>query len=108
MAEKSLDISLLLEFYGKLLTDRQREITDYFYNDDLSLSEISELIGISRPGVWDGLKKAEAILRDTEEKLGLYESYKKRAETVDFVVERLKAIEGTEALVKALEEMPLG
>ncbi len=108
MAAKNLDLSLLLEFYCGLLTERQRELTDYSYNDDLSLSEIAELTGITRQGVRAGLQKAEAILRDAEEKLGLYESYKKRAETVDFVLERLKKIEGTGEIVKALEEMPLG
>lgn len=108
MAEKNLNLSLLLEFYGGLLTPRQREMADYSYNDDLSLSEIAEICGITRQGVWDGLHKTEAILRDAEEKLGLYKSYKKRAETVDFVLARLRAIEGTDEIVKALEEMPLG
>lgn len=112
MAEKNLDLSLLLEFYGGLLTDRQRELTDYCYNDDLSLSEIAELTGITRQGVRAGIQKAESILRDAEEKLGLYESYKKRAETIDFVLTKLRAIEceGVEVdeIAKALEAMPLG
>ncbi len=112
MTEKKLDLSLLLEFYGGLLTDRQREMTDYCYNDDLSLSEIAELTGITRQGVWEGLRKSESILRSAEEKLKLYESYKKRLETVDYVIGRLKEMAGEGAEVKdlldALENMPLG
>lgn len=69
--EKSVDISLLLDFYGEMLTDRQRETTELYYNEDLSLSEIAALQSITRAGVRDRLVKSEAILRDYEQKLGL-------------------------------------
>ena len=59
---KNLSMSLLLDFYGDILSEPQREAMDYFYNGDLSLSEISELTGITRQGVRDRLVKAEQIL----------------------------------------------
>ncbi|MGN1048737.1 MAG: YlxM family DNA-binding protein [Eubacteriales bacterium] len=71
MFEKNLNIGYLLDFYGELLTDRKREVLDYYYNDDLSLSEIAEEIGISRQGVRDIIKKAEEELLFFEEKLHL-------------------------------------
>jgi len=80
MKTERLEFSLLLEFYAGLLSDRQRELVDLYYNDDLSLSEISELTGITRQGVRDGIKKAEGMLVSYEEKLGMYAQYQKRQE----------------------------
>ena len=63
--------SMLLDFYGELLTDKQRECFDLHYNEDLSLSEIAEQLGISRQGVWDNIRRAESAMREIEEKTGL-------------------------------------
>ena len=63
--------SMLLDFYGELLTEKQRECYDLHYNEDLSLSEIAEQSGISRQGVWDNIRRAEAALKEMEEKTGL-------------------------------------
>ncbi len=71
MFEKDLEISFLLDFYGDVLSERKRTVLDYYYNDDLSLSEIAEEIGISRQGVRELIKKAEEELHFYEEKLGL-------------------------------------
>ena len=71
MEEDRLMQSMLLDFYGELLTDKQRECYDLHVNEDLSLSEIAEQSGISRQGVWDNIRRAEAALRQTEEKTGL-------------------------------------
>ena len=70
--------SILLEFYGNLLTERQREIVAYSLDEDLSLSEIAELTGITRQGVRDSIAKAEERLSYYEEKLGMYASFKER------------------------------
>ncbi len=69
--EKNLQISLLLDFYGELLSPRQREITGNYYNDDLSLGEISANMGITRQAVRDIVKRTELALFEMEEKLGL-------------------------------------
>lgn len=68
---KNFEVSRLLDFYGMLLTDKQRETVEYYYNDDLSLGEIAENLNISRQGVRDSIKRSEAILFEAEEKLGL-------------------------------------
>lgn len=75
--EKAVYLSLLLDFYGDLLTEKQRELADLYYNENLSLSEIAENGGISRQAVRDTLLRAEASLRETEEKTGLLARYTK-------------------------------
>lgn len=91
MFEKDLHISSLIDAYGALLTDRKRELLELYYNEDYSLSEISENTGISRQGVRDSLKKSEAELTELEEKLGLvkrvlvFDSFK--SEFADMMVE---------------------
>ena len=71
MFEKHLEIGYLLDFYGELLPERRRDIMDLYYNDDLSLAEIAEQMGITRQAVRDSIKKTEAELFFYEEKLGL-------------------------------------
>ena len=71
MFEKDLNIGFLLDFYGDVLSERKRTVLDYYYNDDLSLAEVAQEIGISRQGVRELIKKAEEELRFYEEKLGL-------------------------------------
>lgn len=71
MFEKNLGIGYLLDFYGDVLTERKREVLDYYYNEDLSLAEIAEELGISRQGVRDIIKKSEEELLFLEEKLHL-------------------------------------
>lgn len=68
---KNLDVTLLLDFYGDMLTDKQKDFLGYYYNDDLSLSEIAENEGITRQGVRDAIKRAEAQLYLMESRLGL-------------------------------------
>ena len=74
---KNLEISLLLDFYGDMLTEKQRDMVDYYYNDDLSLSEIAENEGITRQGVRDSIKRAEAQMLEMEERLGLARRFRK-------------------------------
>jgi predicted DNA-binding protein YlxM (UPF0122 family) len=71
MFEKDLKKAYLLDFYGDVLTERKKEVLDMYYNEDLSLSEIADQIGISRQGVRDLIKKAEEEIFFLEEKLGL-------------------------------------
>lgn len=71
MFEKNMKFPILLDTYGTLLSERKREILDYYYNEDYSLAEISELTGISRQGVRDSVKKSEEELFQLEDKLGL-------------------------------------
>lgn len=69
--ERNVEIGLLFSIYRNMLTDRQAESVDLYYNEDLSLSEISEHMGITRQGVRDNIKRAEHALFDVEKRLGL-------------------------------------
>ena len=80
MFEKNLNVAFLLDFYGEVLSDRKREVLDAYYNDDLSLAEIAQDLGISRQGVRELSKKAEAELNFYEEKLGLAKKFRRTAE----------------------------
>lgn len=68
---KNLEITVLLDFYGEMLTQKQGDFLSYYYNDDLSLSEIAENEGITRQGVRDAIKRAEGQLFEMENRLGL-------------------------------------
>ena len=73
---KNLEISFLLDFYGDMLTERQREVMEQYYNDDLSLAEIADNFGITRQGVRDSIKRGEGIILDLEQKVGFAARYR--------------------------------
>ena len=66
----ALQMTLLYDYYGELLTDRQRMFFDLRHNQDLSLAEIAQELNVSRQGVHDNLSRAEALLMNMEEKTG--------------------------------------
>lgn len=99
----NVDLGFLLDFYGELLTDRQRELADYYYNDDLSLSEIAEITGISRQGVRAALEKSRGILLRFEEKLGLAARFSAARAESDIIAEGLKRLsEGDDSEIASL------
>ena len=71
MKNQAYRMAMLYDFYGDLLTDRQKEYYDLYYNEDLSLAEIAENYGITRQGVRDVIVRAEAYLTEIEDKTGL-------------------------------------
>lgn len=87
MAEKNLEISVLCDIYSALLPEKQRLALEYYYDDDLSLSEIAEHVGISRQGVRDQIKHAEAQLLALENALHLYEKSLKTEKILDKLLE---------------------
>ena len=88
--------ALLLDFYGALLTDKQRECFDLHYNEDLSLSEIAEEAHISRQGVWDNIRRAESTLRELEEKTGLVRRVTELERELDAARAELRRLRGGE------------
>lgn len=92
MFEKNLNISLLLDFYGDILSERQKDMLDMYYNDDLSLSEIAENYNISRQGVRSVLKKGENILFTMEDKLHLAERFSAVQEKSSKIANELQKI----------------
>jgi len=94
--DKVYETSLLLDFYGQLLTDRQFEILDLHYNNDFTLTEIAEQLSISRQGVFDNEKRGSALLNEYENKLGLLSKFseqKQKAEQVQKYLEKLEIAE---------------
>lgn len=81
--QKNLAYSVLLDFYGSVLTDKQRVILTEYYDEDLSLAEIAENLGITRQGVRDAIKHGEATLTDLEEKLGNARRHQAMREDLD-------------------------
>ena len=82
MKNQAYRMAMLFDFYGDLLTDRQREFYDLYYNDDLSLAEIAENYGITRQGVRDNIVRAERALEEIEEKTGLIRRYRRTRSTI--------------------------
>ena len=78
----ALEMALLLDYYGGMLTDKQRDCFDMRYNQDLSLGEIAESMGVSRQAVNDNLSRTEALLRRMEENIGCVKRYKLAREAV--------------------------
>ena len=91
---KNLEISTLLDYYGMLLTDKQRETVEYYYDDDLSLGEIAENTGISRQGVRDSIKRSETILLEAEEKLGLIKKSEMLKNSLEKIRKDIDVIDG--------------
>jgi len=73
-------VSMLLDFYGQMVTKRQYDILDLYYNGDYSLGEIAEELDISRQGVHDSIKRGKVALFDMERKLGLVSRFAKQKE----------------------------
>ena len=82
----NIEISMLFDLYGEALTAKQRDYLNYYYNDDLSLSEIAENEGITRQGVRDAIKRAEALLYDMESKLKFSQKLEKMQNGLDNIV----------------------
>ena len=77
-AEEAVLRTMLFDFYGELLTERQKEFYELYYDEDLSLSEIAENYGISRQGVRDVIVRAEAYMTEIEDKTGLVKRFMQR------------------------------
>ena len=83
MKNQTYRMTMLFDFYGELLTERQREFYDLYYNEDLSLAEIAENSGISRQGVRDVIVRGERYLEELEEKTGLVRRFMQYGEAVE-------------------------
>ena len=100
-----IQTSLLYDFYGSLLTDRQREVMELYYGENLSLSEIAAEFSISRQGVHDALKNAGRALHEYEQKLGRVDKFQQSREAIGDIDERIEGlmedVQKQEALVPA-------
>lgn len=86
-------INILFDFYGPLFNDRQRQFLEMYYREDLTLSEIAELMNVSRQAVYDQLKRMEQALETYEEKLKLLAKHEERERRFAQLLEMLDADE---------------
>jgi predicted DNA-binding protein YlxM (UPF0122 family) len=108
MIEKITQITMLFDFYGELLTEKQKLILDLFYNEDCSLGEIGAEMGISRQAVHDAIKRSEQSLVTYEEKLGLVKKFmleQERLARLSAVVTKAYETGDTGILVEAMAEI---
>ena len=106
MAGSRVFQSMLFDFYGELLTEKQREYYDLHYNEDLSLAEIAQVSGISRQGVWDIIRRAEAAMTEIEEKTGLIRRFTERNARIDELERELEDAGAlTESIRAGLESL---
>lgn len=85
MKNQTYRMTLLFDFYGELLTERQREFFDLYYNEDLSLSEIAENNGITRQGVRDVIVRAENTMQEIEDKTGIIRRFQAQQSSLDTI-----------------------
>ena len=86
---KVVEIGILFDNYKELLTEKQREIVSLYYDEDYSLGEISENLGVSRQGIYDTLKRSEKILRDYESKLGLVAKLNEKDKFIEEIYDKI-------------------
>lgn len=86
-------MSMLLDFYGQMLTKRQYEIMDLHFNSDYSLGEIAQHFNISRQGVHDNIKRCKGILTNMEEKLGLLNKFAMQKDKEKKILKYLEGID---------------
>lgn len=92
MRSDALTMSLLYDYYGELLTQKQRQLFDLYYNQDYSLSEIADAAGISRQGVHTTLARAEQLLAGYEQTLGCIARDARLQKTLDTIQTHAQAL----------------
>lgn len=105
MKQDAFAMTLLFDYYGELLTEKQKTCFDLYYNQDLSLSEIAEEAGVTRQGVHDTLARAEAILTRMEEKTGCIARARRTQQALDEITaaaQTLRSVPGAEAAAQAI------
>lgn len=93
MKNQTYRMTMLFDFYGEVLTPRQKEFFDLYYNEDLSLAEIAENYGISRQGVRDVIVRAEAIMTDLEDTTGLMKRFLQMQQQVQAILDAAEKIQ---------------
>ena len=86
MKNQTYRMTMLFDFYGEVLTERQKEFFDLYYNEDLSLAEIAENYDISRQGVRDVIVRAEGVMQEIEDKTGLLKRFMQMQSKLDAIV----------------------
>lgn len=88
--EKTNHVNMLIDMYGDLLTDKQQEYLAMYYEEDLSLAEIAEVLNVSRNAVYDQLRRALKVLEQYEANLGLLKKHQERLKLIDQIEEEIQ------------------
>ncbi len=89
---KDMEVAWLFDFYGDMLTEKQRQVVELYYEEDLSLAEIAENQSITRQGVRDSLKRAEAQMREMEDRLHLAARFRQMCDGFDAICQAAQEI----------------
>ena len=99
--EKYFKMSYLIDIYSALLTEKQVKVLEYYYEDDMSLSEIAHVLSISRQGVHDTLKRAEKVIEEYDDKLKLLDKYEKNLEKIN----EIYSLTNNQDIIKKLDDI---
>lgn len=98
--DERIKISILLDYYNSLLTEKQRDIIDLYVNEDLSLKEISEMTKTSRQAIYDIIKRCSKQLKVYEEKLGLMENHFLKVENKEILLDKIGKFKKTNSQIE--------
>ena len=93
MEKRTVEMALLLDFYGELLTEKQRTYMEMYYGEDFSLTEIAQLGNITPQGVRDVIRRGGETLLDVEKKTALIRRFSEVSDIAQRIHFRLKAVE---------------
>jgi len=105
MLEKTVEISVLYDFYNQLLTEKQKNIVDLYYNQDLSLGEIADEFDVSRQAVYDMLKRTERLLYQYEEKLNFIRLIDIKNKKISDILNSVISLENELASISSSEKL---
>lgn len=103
--DKNVRVGLLLDFYGQLITQRQREFLEEHYQEDLSLAESAQVHGVSRQAVQDGIRRGQAQLEGFEESLGLVRRHLRQQKSLEKLVRQWNKLRAAPRDTRAWEDM---
>lgn len=104
MIDKNTTLVLLFDCYQSLLTDKQRQMMDLYYNQDLSLAEIAEELEISRQGVYDHIKRTNNLLHQYEKKMGLLQIFQRQSRLIQRMKQSISKIESQISAESCMED----
>ncbi|PTX61262.1 hypothetical protein C8P63_10757 [Melghirimyces profundicolus] len=105
MLDETTRMNLLYDFYGPLLTGRQRNVMELYFHEDWSFGEIADHLGISRQGVFEAVKRSRTVLEDLEKELGLLSKHIRRKEIAEAILDQLEGLPEKEAVRRLLDEL---
>lgn len=103
--KKTMRLTALFDFYGVLLTEKQKNYIELYYEDDLSLGEIAEQYDVSRQAIYDNIRRTEKMLEEYEQKLGLVEKYTKRKQLLQDIQAKLSSATGNDEIKQMIQQL---